>query len=54
MLLLKLNITYVSQKAIKEIVIADFFIDQAIRDYKPMNFDFPNMDLMIILQIDEK
>ena len=48
------DIVYVSQKAIKGSVIADFLADRAIEDYEPMKFDFPDEELMAILQIDKE
>ena len=33
---------------------ADFLADRAIEDYEPMKFDFPDEDLMAILQIDKE
>ena len=41
-----------SQKAITGSVIADFLVDWANEEYESMNFDFPNDDLMVVLQID--
>ena len=43
-----------SQKAIKESAIADFLAERANEEYKPMSFDFPNEDIMAVLQIDEE
>ena len=45
---------YVSQKAIKGSAIADFFAERANEEYEPMSFDFPNEDLMAVLQIEEE
>ena len=53
-LLLEFNILYVSQKAIKENVIADFLTEKANEEYKPMSFNVPDEDLMAVLQIEEK
>ena len=43
-----------SKKAIKGSAIVDFHADRAIEDYEPMKFDFPDEDLMAILQIDKE
>ena len=48
------DILYVSQKAIKGSVIADFLAERANEEYEPMSFDFPNEDLMEVLQIEEE
>ena len=50
----KFDILYVSQKAIKGSAIADFLAERANEKYEPMSFDFPNEDLMAILQIEEE
>ncbi|KAG8492013.1 hypothetical protein CXB51_015340 [Gossypium anomalum] len=42
------DIIYVSQKAIKGSVVADFLASRALEDYEPLNFDFPNEELMCI------
>ena len=48
------DILYVSQNAIKGSVIADFLVERANEEYEPMSFDFPDEDLMAVLQIEEK
>ena len=53
-LLSEFDIFYVSQKAIKRSAIADFLVERANEEYEPMSFDFPNEDLMAVLQIDEE
>ena len=50
-LLSKFDILYVSQKAIKGSAIADFLAERANEEYEPMSFDFPDEDLMAVLQI---
>ncbi|KAG8492458.1 hypothetical protein CXB51_009546 [Gossypium anomalum] len=47
-LLSEFDIVYVSQKAIKRSVVADFLASRALEDYEPLNFDFPNEELMCI------
>ena len=48
------DIIYVSQKAIKGNIIIEFLADWAVKDYELMNFDFPNQDLMTILEDEEE
>ena len=48
------DILYVSQKAIKGSAIADFLVERANEKYEPMSFDFPDEDLMAVLQIEKK
>ncbi|XP_012453488.1 uncharacterized protein LOC105775521 [Gossypium raimondii] len=52
-LLSEFDIVYVSQKAIKGSAIADFLASRALEDYKPLNFDFPNEDLMYVAVTEE-
>ena len=54
MLLSEFDILYVSQKTIKRSVIANFLAKRANEEYEPMSFDFPDEDLMAVLQIDEE
>ena len=54
MLLSEFDILYVSQKAIKGNVIADFLAERANEEYELIIFDFPNEDLMAVLQIDKE
>ena len=42
------------QKAIKGSVIANFLAERANEEYEPMSFDFPNEDLIAVLQIEEE
>ena len=48
MLLSEFDILYVSQKAVKGSAIADFLASRASEDYEPLNFDFPDEDVMTI------
>ena len=50
-LLSKFDILYVSQKVIKGSAIADFLVEKANEEYEPISFDFPDEDLMAVLQI---
>ncbi|KAA3486824.1 RNA-directed DNA polymerase (Reverse transcriptase), Ribonuclease H [Gossypium australe] len=47
-LLFEFDIVYVNQKAVKGSAIADFLASRALEDYEPLNFDFPNEDLLYI------
>ncbi|KAK5793850.1 hypothetical protein PVK06_035012 [Gossypium arboreum] len=47
-LLSEFDIVYISQKAIKGSAVADFLASRALEDYEPLNFDFPNEELMCI------
>ena len=53
-LLSEFDILYVPQKAIKGSAITDFLVERANEEYEPMSFDFPDEDLMAVLQIDEE
>lgn len=46
----KYEIIYVTQKAVKGSVIASQLVENAINDYEPLDFKFPNED---IIEIDE-
>ncbi|KAK8705215.1 hypothetical protein V6N13_048821 [Hibiscus sabdariffa] len=48
MLLSEFDIVYVSQKAIKGSIIADFLASRALNDYESLNFNFPDEDLMCV------
>ena len=54
MLLSEFDNLYVSQKVIKGSVIADFLAERANEEYEPMSFNFPDEDLMAVLQIEEE
>ena len=41
-------------RSIKGNAIADFLVERANEEYEPMSFDFPNEDLMAVLQIEEE
>ncbi|XP_012453522.1 uncharacterized protein LOC105775558 [Gossypium raimondii] len=47
-ILSEFDIIYVNQKAIKGSAIAEFLASRALEDYEPLNFDFPNEDLMYV------
>ncbi|XP_052489428.1 uncharacterized protein LOC128042430 [Gossypium raimondii] len=49
-LLIEYDIVYMSQKSIKGSTIADFLASQTTEEYEPLRFDFPNEDLMCILE----
>ncbi|KAK5811446.1 hypothetical protein PVK06_026777 [Gossypium arboreum] len=52
-LLFEFDIVYVNQKAVKGSAIVDFLASRALKDYEPLNFDFPNEDLMCIATTEE-
>ncbi|XP_012482848.2 uncharacterized protein LOC105797411 [Gossypium raimondii] len=52
-LLSEFDIVYVNQKAAKGSAIADFLASRALEDYEPLNFDFPNEDLMYVATIEK-
>ncbi|KAA3478158.1 RNA-directed DNA polymerase (Reverse transcriptase), Ribonuclease H-like protein [Gossypium australe] len=52
-LLSEFEIVYVNQKAVKGSAIADFLTSRALDDYKPLNFDFSNEDLMFVAATEE-
>ena len=52
-MLSEFDILYVTQKAIKGSAIVDFLAERANKEYEPMSFNFPDEDLMAVLQIKE-
>ncbi|KAA3473941.1 RNA-directed DNA polymerase (Reverse transcriptase), Ribonuclease H [Gossypium australe] len=42
-----------SKKAVKGSAIADFLASRALEDYEPLNFDFPNEDLIYVATTEE-
>ncbi|KAA3481490.1 RNA-directed DNA polymerase (Reverse transcriptase), Ribonuclease H [Gossypium australe] len=52
-LLSEFDIVYVNQKAVKGSAIANFLANRALEDYEPLNFDFPNEDLMYVTTTEE-
>ncbi|KAL3579743.1 hypothetical protein D5086_017578 [Populus alba] len=53
-MLVEYDIVYKTRKSIKGSVIADHLADNAIQDYEPLNFDFPNEDVSIVEEDKEK
>ncbi|XP_017974534.1 PREDICTED: uncharacterized protein LOC108661595 [Theobroma cacao] len=53
-LLSEYDIVYVSQKAIKGSAIADFLAERVEENYGPMEFEFPDEDLMSICQTNKE
>ncbi|KAK8683846.1 hypothetical protein V6N13_039892 [Hibiscus sabdariffa] len=53
MLLSEFDILYVSRKAVKRSAIADFIASRASDDYEPLNYDFPDEDLMSVSNLEE-
>ncbi|KAK5840328.1 hypothetical protein PVK06_009222 [Gossypium arboreum] len=52
-LLSEFDIVYVNQKAVKGSAIVDFLANRVLEDYEPLNFDFPNEDLMYVATTEE-
>ncbi|XP_017613847.1 uncharacterized protein LOC108458979 [Gossypium arboreum] len=52
-LLSEFDTVYVSQKPMKGSAIAEFLASKALEDYEPLNFDFPNKELMYVAAIEE-
>ncbi|GKV11353.1 hypothetical protein SLEP1_g22617 [Rubroshorea leprosula] len=48
MLLSEFDIVYTTQKAIKGQAIADHLAEHAVEDYEPINWDFPNKDILVV------
>ena len=48
MLLTEYNIQYVTQKAIKGIVLSDYLAHQPMKGYQSMKFDFHDEDIMFV------
>ncbi|XP_016673157.1 uncharacterized protein [Gossypium hirsutum] len=49
-LLTEYDIVYVSRKSIKRSAVADYLASQTTEEYEPLRFDFPDEDLMCILE----
>ncbi|KAA3473963.1 RNA-directed DNA polymerase (Reverse transcriptase), Ribonuclease H-like protein [Gossypium australe] len=49
----RVYIVYVNQKAVKGSAIADFLASRALEKFEPLNFDFPNEDLMYVATTEE-
>ncbi|XP_016706843.1 uncharacterized protein [Gossypium hirsutum] len=52
-LLSEFEIVYVNQKAVKRSAIAKFLASRALEDYKPLNFDLSNEELMYVATVEE-
>jgi hypothetical protein len=48
MLLAEYDIIYMTRITVKGSVIADHLVDNAIKDYEHLNFDFPEKDVLIV------
>ncbi|XP_057953956.1 uncharacterized protein LOC131148248 [Malania oleifera] len=53
MLLTEYDITYVTRKAIKGSAIAEYLVNRAVKDYQPMEFNFPDKGINSIIQEEE-
>jgi len=47
-LLAEYNIVYMTKKAIKGSIISNHLADHVVEDYKPLNFDIPDEDVLVI------
>jgi len=47
MLLTEYDIVYMTRKVVKRSVIVNHLADNTIKDYKPLNFDFPDEDVLV-------
>jgi hypothetical protein len=47
-LLAEYNIVFMTKKAMKKNVIANHLVDHAVKDYRPLNFDLPDEDMLVI------
>ncbi|XP_017609689.1 uncharacterized protein LOC108455662 [Gossypium arboreum] len=52
-LLSEFDIIYMSQKAVKGSAITDFLASRALKDYEPLNFDFPNKEIVYVAATEE-
>ena len=48
MLLAEYDIVFIIMKAIKKSVIVNHLADHVVEDYKPLNFDLPDEDMLIV------
>ena len=48
MFLAEYDIVYMTRKVVKGSVIANHLADNAIEDYEPLNFDFPNENMLVV------
>jgi len=46
--LAKYDIIYMTRKPMKGSAITDHLVDNAIKDYKPLNLDFPDKDVLVV------
>jgi len=53
MLLSEYDIIYVTQKAIKGSALIDFLAHQPVKDYQPMQPNFPDEDISTFFHVDE-
>jgi hypothetical protein len=47
-LLAEYNIVYMTKKAVKGSIISNHLTDHVVEDYKPLNFDIPDEDVLVI------
>jgi len=44
------DIVYMTRKAVKGSAIADHLVDNAMEDYEPLDFDFPDEDVLSVAE----
>ena len=47
-MLVEYDIVYMTRKVVKERKIANHLADNAIEDYEPLDFDFPNENVLLV------
>jgi hypothetical protein len=47
-LLAEYNIVYMTKKAVKGSIISDHLADHVVEEYKPLNLDIPNEDVLVV------
>ena len=53
MILTKYDIQYTTQKEIKGSILADHLAHQAVDDYQSMNFEFPDENIMLLIDCEK-
>ena len=53
-LLSEFDIVYVTQKAVKGSALAEFLAQQSIKNYQPMQPEFPDEDIMVLFEEKEE
>ena len=45
---LNYNIVYMTKKAVKGSILSDHLADHVVEEYKPLNLDIPNEDVLVV------